>query len=97
MHLDLGRNQLTGTLPSDLQEFVELRQLHLDHNGFNGTVPESFTAIGNHLLSTLSLDNNQLTGSVPSDYEIMDNLGKCAHSVDCPRLGMFSLFCFVLF
>jgi hypothetical protein len=75
--LDLGRNRFTGTLPADLGErFVELRNLHLDHNNFNGTLPESYINAGNGRLTQISIEHNQLTGALPGDHEFRNILGK---------------------
>ena len=57
---------MTGTLPKDLGvKCVSLRQLHIDHNKFSGTVPYSYVNIGNGRLTALSIDHNRLTGIVP--------------------------------
>jgi hypothetical protein len=75
--LDLGRNSLYGTLPYDIGEtFVELRNLHLDFNRLNGTIPESYTAVGNGRLESLTLNNNLLSGWVPDNFELHDKLSK---------------------
>ena len=75
--MDLGRNQFSGTLPSDLgDQFARLRHLHLDHNNFHGTLPESYISAGNGRLETLTVDNNQLTGAVPGDHVFQNILGK---------------------
>lgn len=73
--MDLGRNYLHGPLPSDLGEtFVELRNLHLDHNSFFGSIPESYMSVGNGRLEELSLDHNQLTGFVPDSHTIWNKM-----------------------
>jgi Leucine-rich repeat (LRR) protein len=73
--LDLGHNQVTGTLPAEIGgKNTALKHLHLDHNQFVGTIPPSYTQYG---METLSLDHNQLVGSVPSDYSSMSELGTC--------------------
>ena len=73
--LDLGRNKLDGPLPSDLGETsVELRVLHMDHNAFAGTIPESYASVGNGRLWELSLDHNQLTGYVPDGHTTWNNM-----------------------
>merc|ERR1712238_420663 len=72
---DVGRNLLTGKLPSDLGEsFVSLRHLHLDHNDFRGTIPSSYNKVGNGRLESFSLNHNRLTGTVPGDREHYNKL-----------------------
>jgi hypothetical protein len=74
-YFDVGRNQLTGTLPADIGTFfVELRQLHLDHNQFRGTVPSSYNSVGNGRLESLSIDHNFLTGVVPGERDLTNKL-----------------------
>lgn len=73
--LDLGHNQLTGTLPVTLGEnFIRLKHLHLDHNSFSGTLPESYINVGNGRLEQLTINNNQLTGEVPDNHELSNKL-----------------------
>lgn len=74
-YFDVGRNLLTGKLPSDLGEsFVSLRHLHLDHNDFRGTIPSSYNTVGNGRLESFSLNHNRLTGTVPGDREHYNKL-----------------------
>lgn len=74
-YFDVGRNQLDGTLPIDLgTRFVELRHLFLDHNAFNGTLPESYINVGNGRLESLGVDHNRLTGVVPSNHDLRNHL-----------------------
>lgn len=59
-----------------LANFVELRMLHLDHNSFNGTIPESYLSAGNGRLEEFSLNHNSLTGYVPDKIEIWNKMSK---------------------
>lgn len=65
--LDLGRNQLTGTIP-EMEKFVKLRHLSLDHNKLTGIIPESLIATGNGRLESLHLNDNALIGGVPGNH-----------------------------
>ena len=68
-YVDLGSNQLTGTLPDDLgQTFSKLRHFFLDNNQFQGTLPESYLTVGNGRMEQFEVNNNQLTGTVPSSH-----------------------------
>ena len=69
--LDLGRNQLTGTIPADwVEDMFELRILYLNHNKLSGSFPTSFPLIGNNRLWLLQVNDNQLTGVIPGGYNI---------------------------
>ncbi|KAG7337947.1 two component regulator [Nitzschia inconspicua] len=75
VYLDVGHNQLTGRLPDDIgRSCVELRQLHLDHNQFRGTLPVSYNTVGNGRLRSLLINNNQLTGVVSGERTMFNNL-----------------------
>ena len=45
---DVSWNALTGTIPDNLATSVipNVRHLHLDHNRFTGTIPQSFVDLG---------------------------------------------------
>jgi hypothetical protein len=75
VYFDVGRNQLTGTLPIELAEtFVEIRHLHLDHNDFRGSLPEEYNSIGNTRLEAFTINHNRLTGWVPGERELYNKL-----------------------
>mmetsp|Transcript_6101 Transcript_6101/g.15111 ORF Transcript_6101/g.15111 Transcript_6101/m.15111 type:complete len:581 (-) Transcript_6101:497-2239(-) len=75
IYFDVGRNQLTGTLPNGIGEtFVALRHLHLDHNEFRGTLPESYNTVGNGRLESFSIDHNKLTGTIPGKRDLYNKL-----------------------
>eukprot|EP00561_Arcocellulus_cornucervis_P013991 CAMPEP_0185801552 /NCGR_PEP_ID=MMETSP1322-20130828/1490_1 /TAXON_ID=265543 /ORGANISM="Minutocellus polymorphus, Strain RCC2270" /LENGTH=871 /DNA_ID=CAMNT_0028497251 /DNA_START=254 /DNA_END=2869 /DNA_ORIENTATION=- len=67
-YLDLGFNEMTGTLPESLVKHRILRLLYLNNNQFTGTIPDSYPTIGNRKLKEIHLNNNQLTGPIPSDW-----------------------------
>jgi Leucine-rich repeat (LRR) protein len=62
--VDLGTNQLSGTIPDSFQQLTQLTELDLDSNLLTGTIP---TAIGGLTqLTLLVLEYNQLTGTIPT-------------------------------
>ncbi|MDE2963436.1 MAG: hypothetical protein OXU26_05965, partial [Acidobacteriota bacterium] len=63
--LDLNDNQLTGSIPAELGNLVNLRFLVLDYNQLTGAIPAELGDLAN--LQNLWLANNQLTGSIPSE------------------------------
>jgi Leucine rich repeat len=74
-YFDLGRNELTGTIPDDLgSDFVELRHLLLDHNGLIGSIPTTIPIAGSGSLETLELHHNALTGRVPDNFSMYNKL-----------------------
>ena len=59
--LELGNNNLVGTLPEELGDLTELTTLYLWDNGLSGPIPD---LSGLTELTTLSLSSNQLTGEI---------------------------------
>ena len=88
-YFDVGRNNLEGPLPDDVgSQFVELRHLLLDHNSFNGTLPESYINVGNGRLESFHIDHNQLTGQVPGNHDQRDKLVEFTlHNNSFTKLG----------
>uniref|UniRef100_A0A0E0JXB5 Receptor kinase-like protein Xa21 n=1 Tax=Oryza punctata TaxID=4537 RepID=A0A0E0JXB5_ORYPU len=62
--LDLGKNTLTGSIPSCIGNLVNLKLLVLEFNNLTGEIPSQ---IGKLLsLTGLGLGSNQLSGSIPA-------------------------------
>ena len=68
--VDLHDNQLTGTIPSELNSLAELVKLDLGVNSLSGTIPDLSSLDS---LETLFLDGNNLSGEIP-DLSELDNL-----------------------
>mmetsp|Transcript_38149 Transcript_38149/g.92323 ORF Transcript_38149/g.92323 Transcript_38149/m.92323 type:complete len:470 (-) Transcript_38149:307-1716(-) len=74
-YMDLGYNKFDGELPPELgNEYVRLRHLYLDHNNFEGSVPESYINAGNGRIQTLTLNNNNFTGAFPGNHEVYNRM-----------------------
>ena len=71
VELNLGRNNLTGSLPSSMDRLSQLRVIHLFENNLNGSIPTSLGKLSE--LRELWLQNNELSGAIPSS---MANLSK---------------------
>ena len=69
--LELGDNNLVGTLPDELGDLTELTTLYLWGNGLSGPIPDLSGLTG---LTTLSLSSNQLTGSIPASLGSLTSL-----------------------
>ena len=63
-------NQLTGSIPSQLGNLINLEYLNLGENQLTGSIP-----LGEFLSNLVdSLRENQLTGSIPSVLGNLNNL-----------------------
>ena len=66
------QNNLTGTLPPQLGNLLQLQSLVIRYDGLTGSIPPELGNLTN--LSALVLQNNQLTGSIPSQLGSMTAL-----------------------
>ena len=71
--LDVSNNHLTGSLPPDLDSYPYLRIARFDHNGFTGTIPESFGNISSPVRE-MALNDNRLCGDLGPLGEMLSNL-----------------------
>ena len=70
--LNLGENQLRGTIPTQLGGLANLQTLSLWGNRLNGTIPAELGGLAN--LHTLDLAGNQLSGIIPAELAGLANL-----------------------
>ena len=70
--LDLGNNQLTGSIPSEIGNLTNLTWLYLSNNQLIGSIPPEMGNLNN--LIYLDLGSNQLTGSIPQEIGNLTNL-----------------------
>ena len=70
--LDVGRNQLTGTLPASVSDLKRLKFLALRNNQFSGEIPPQLATLDS--LQTMYLDSNAFTGSVSAQFRLMRSL-----------------------
>ena len=71
-HLFLPGNQLTGEIPSEIGQLINLEHLHLYNNQLTGEIPSEIGQLIN--LENLQLFNNQLTGEIPESIGGLINL-----------------------
>ncbi|MYC99434.1 MAG: hypothetical protein F4X13_09220 [Gammaproteobacteria bacterium] len=71
LELRLVENGLTGSIPPELGNLVNLVDLDLSNNDLTGPIPSELAALGNVL--RLRLRRNSLTGSIPPE---LGNLAK---------------------
>ncbi|XP_043705123.1 putative receptor-like protein kinase At3g47110 [Telopea speciosissima] len=62
--LSLGQNQITGSIPTGIENFVNLIFLEMEQNLLTGRIPDSIGKI--QKLQKLVLDGNKLSGPIPS-------------------------------
>jgi Leucine-rich repeat (LRR) protein len=70
--LNLGSNQLSGSIPSQLGNLANLQWLYLYSNQLSGSIPPQLSNLAN--LQGLWLYNNQLSGSIPPELGNLANL-----------------------
>ena len=70
--LILPKNELSGTIPSELGDLTNLKGLYLWGNELSGTIPPE---LGNlKSLERLFLSKNLLSGTIPSELDDLTNL-----------------------
>jgi Leucine-rich repeat (LRR) protein len=63
--IDLGGNELTGSIPKGISRLVNLLYLGLDANHLEGTIPTEIGLLDK--LETLHLGNTDIAGTLPSE------------------------------
>ena len=71
--LNLSFTGLTGPIPTEIGNLINLTYLDLRGNNFTGEIPPEIGNLTN--LNYLDLRFNQLTGSIPSEIGNLTNLG----------------------
>lgn len=70
--ISLVANDLTGSIPPELEQLTGLEILDLSGNSLNGPIPDEFGSL--KALHTLRLKQNGLTGDVPSSLSRLPRL-----------------------
>ena len=70
--LELSKNGLTGSIPTEWGALAQLRWLDLSGNKLTGAIPAELGQLRN--LERLHLNNNQLTGAIPAALGELGNL-----------------------
>lgn len=70
--IDLNRNDLSGTIPPEIQYFPHLRLLRLDYNELEGEVPAEIGLLTE--LRRIDIDGNEFTGPIPPEFGNLVNL-----------------------
>lgn len=88
-YLQLQNNQFSGTLPEDVGNLSNLRQLSLERSGFTGRIPRSMRSMTR--LEIAHLQFNNLEGAIPA--ELCDSLVLEDLRADCDRGGKVKCRC----
>lgn len=70
--LDVGNNQLTGSIPQSLSALLGLLELNLGTNRLSGTIPDQLSALVK--LKGLFLDRSNLAGNIPPQLSALTSL-----------------------
>ncbi|MBO1347718.1 MAG: putative Ig domain-containing protein [Hormoscilla sp. GUM202] len=65
--IELNKNDLSGTIPTELGDLSHLQKLRLQNNSLSGTVPEELDSLSN--LQSFSLENPPYVKTQIPDYE----------------------------
>jgi Leucine-rich repeat (LRR) protein/protocatechuate 3,4-dioxygenase beta subunit len=72
IRIAFGSNQLSGSIPTELDNLSNLQYLWLNDNQLSGGIPSQLGNLSN--LKQLLLNGNQLNGSIPSQLGYLSNL-----------------------
>jgi hypothetical protein len=70
--LILSGNLISGTIPSAMGDFMNMKELNLSNNRLSGTIPAALAQM--QALERCLLDSNALEGAVPEDLTRLRNL-----------------------
>ncbi|KAG7590070.1 Leucine-rich repeat-containing N-terminal plant-type [Arabidopsis suecica] len=70
--IDLSENELSGEIPVELGDLLQLLSLNLSHNNLSGVIPESFSHLEN--VESLDLSFNRLQGRIPPQLTDLSSL-----------------------
>ena len=70
--LDLSHNNLSGSIPMEVEQLTYLEELKMGSNRISGEIPASIGQLAN--LNELDLNNNRLSGGIPVSIGQLSNL-----------------------
>ncbi|KAL3684444.1 hypothetical protein R1sor_002466 [Riccia sorocarpa] len=65
--LKLSHMNISGPIPANISNLVDVTEIYLDNNNLEGTIPKSLVSLPK--LRRLALDNNKLTGEIPIEFQ----------------------------
>ncbi|KAL1188516.1 Receptor-like protein 56 [Cardamine amara subsp. amara] len=93
--LDLSNNKLSGVIPSELGDLLELRAMNLSHNVLSSSIPDSFSKLRD--IESLDLSYNMLHESISHQLTNLTSLAVFNVSYNnlsgiIPQGGQFNTF-----
>ncbi|KAK6236114.1 hypothetical protein SCA6_011451 [Theobroma cacao] len=93
--IDLSYNKLTGEIPHDVKNFLNIIVLNLAHNNLTGSIPLEFSNL--RQIESLDLSYNNLTGKIPPQLAELHflayfNVSYNNLSGKTPETGQFATF-----
>ncbi|KAL3684448.1 hypothetical protein R1sor_002470 [Riccia sorocarpa] len=79
--LKLSHMNISGQIPGNISNLMELTEIHLDNNNLQGAIPKSLVSLPK--LQRLALDNNDLIGEIPIEFQNKEGFTFTGN----PRLG----------
>ncbi|PKA49209.1 Putative leucine-rich repeat receptor-like serine/threonine-protein kinase [Apostasia shenzhenica] len=73
LQIHFEENRLTGQIPANISNLVNLTYLNLSNNALNGSIPPDISRL--QRLERLYLSNNKLAGDIPQSFGEMPHLG----------------------
>ena len=70
--INLDHNRLNGTLPPEIGDLDQLRQLNISSSGLTGAIPREIGRLTQ--LESIYLDRNDLTGPIPHELGLLPRL-----------------------
>ncbi|XP_038882240.1 receptor-like protein EIX2 [Benincasa hispida] len=70
--MDLSHNNLSGEIPQEITNLVELKSMNLSGNSLRGNIPQQIGSMTN--VESLDLSRNQLSGQIPQSISKLSSL-----------------------
>ena len=80
--INFQRNELGGSIPKNLSNFINITSLQLQNNNLSGTIPAKLGDLVN--LTKFNISSNNITGLIPNTFVNLTQLEK----IDSERTGL---------
>ncbi|CAA2933743.1 tyrosine-sulfated glycopeptide receptor 1 [Olea europaea subsp. europaea] len=83
--IDLGSNNISGTIPTEIGQLKFIFVLDLRNNNFSGSIPDTISNLTN--LEGLDISSNHLSGQIPASFKnlhFLSNFNVAYNNLDGP-------------